>query len=204
MIKAVLFDFGGVLSASGTKGFIARTIGALYDVPPEQLDIGEWHYKLRCGIGDEADFFAELNERYGKQVTREQYLAKSHAEFRPLLEVYGLAHRLRDAGIRTGILSNIFKMDAERLREEGLYDGFDPLILSYEEGRSKPDPELYAVALRKAGVTADELLFVDDQDKCLPPAAAMGIHTIQAITPEQTVADVVRVIYEQNGIDLTV
>lgn len=202
MIKAVLFDFGGVLSASGQRGFIAQTIGALYDVPPESLDIGEWHHRLRTGRGDEHEFFDALNEQYGKQITREQYLAKSQAALRPIPEVYALARTLRERGIVTGILSNIFRMDAERLREAGMYDGFDPVILSFEEGYSKPDPELYQIALRKTHTQPAELLFVDDQDKCLPPAHALGIHTVQSVSPGQTIADIKRLFRAENGIDL--
>ena len=39
---------------------------------------------------------------------------------------------------------------------------FDTWILSYEVGVMKPDPEIFRIALLKAGVGADETIFIDD------------------------------------------
>jgi epoxide hydrolase-like predicted phosphatase len=202
MIKAVLFDFGGVLTESGKKGFIDHTISTLYQLRPGELDMGEWHYKLRRGLGDDEALFAELNERFGKQVTKTMFLQMTQSSFIPSQEVYDVAQSLRDAGIQTGILSNIFRMNAEELRRGGWYDGFDPLILSCAEGYAKPDHEIYDIAIQKTGVAANEILFIDDQDKCIPPAQELGIHTVCAVSPGQIVADIKALIRKHNGIDL--
>ncbi|MET1033492.1 MAG: HAD-IA family hydrolase, partial [Candidatus Saccharimonadales bacterium] len=178
MIKAVLFDFGGVLTESGKKGFVDSTIAELYDQMPGTFDIGEWHYKLRRGKGDDDAFFADLNQRFGKHVTKALFLDKTQTSFIPSQEVYDLAKQLREAGIKTGILSNIFRMNARALQEQGWYDGFEPLILSCDEGYAKPDPEIYEIAIQKTGVAAEEILFVDDQDKCMPPAQDRGFYTL--------------------------
>jgi epoxide hydrolase-like predicted phosphatase len=202
MIKVVLFDFGGVLTGSGKKGFIGQTIADLYGVDPATLDISNMHYMLRRGRGDEDTFFEELNNRYGKQVTKEMFVEKAQAEFEPTKEVYELAEAMRTHGIRTGILSNIFAMNARVLRKQGWYDGFDPIILSCEEGCAKPEDEFYGIAIERVGVKPEEILFIDDQDKCMPPAKAAGMHTLIATSPEQVIGDAKKIIKELNGVDL--
>ncbi|MET1033596.1 MAG: HAD family phosphatase [Candidatus Saccharimonadales bacterium] len=204
MIAVVLFDFGGVLTESGKKGFIGETIAGLYGISPESVDISDLHGDLRRGKTGEETFFRKLNERYGSkiQITQKMFLDKVHEAFAPSPKVYDLAKRLREHGIQTAILSNIFDMNAQLLREQGWYDGFDPLILSCDEGFAKPDPEIYATTIKRLGVHPEEILFIDDQEKCLPPAEDLGMHTIRAVSAEQIVADTEVLIRNLNGITL--
>lgn len=202
MIKVVLFDFGGVLTESGKTGFVTESLAAVYGVRPEDLDVRQDHYLLRRGKGDVQALFDRLNKQFGKQVTKEIFLDKVHGMFVPSSEVYDLAARLREHGIRTGILSNIFSMNADVLREQGRYDGFDPVILSCDEGYAKPDPELYEIAIKKLGVQPEEILFVDDQEKCMGPARDFGMKTLIAEDPGQIVHDVTKIVEQQNGIAL--
>jgi epoxide hydrolase-like predicted phosphatase len=202
MIKAVLFDFGGVLTEGGKKGFIAQTIAELLGLDPKQLDIGDLHYMFRRGQGTEEEFFAELNRRYDSRVTKEAFLRRAHAFTVPSQEVYALAETVRTHGIKTGILSNVFAISAEKLRQEGRYEGFDPVILSCEEGCAKPEEKLYRTAIARLGIQPEEILFIDDQDKCIPPAQKLGMHTILAVSPQQIVADTKALIRKLNHIDI--
>jgi epoxide hydrolase-like predicted phosphatase len=202
MIKAVLFDFGGVLSEGGKKGFIAQTIAELYGVDPAIVDIGDLHHMMRRGQGTEKLFFEELNTRYHGRVTKEMFLDKAHGYTVPSEEVYTLAEQLRSKGIKTGILSNVFAMSAERLRQEGRYDGFEPLVLSCYEGSAKPEEAFYHTAIEQTGVRPEEILFIDDQEKCIPPAQKLGMHTILAVSPQQIVDDTKALIRQLNGTEL--
>jgi putative hydrolase of the HAD superfamily len=56
---------------------------------------------------------------------------------------------------------------------------FDDLILSYELGFCKPEPEIYHEALRRGGVTANQCLFIDDLAENVRGAEAIGMRTIQ-------------------------
>lgn len=199
MIKAVLFDFGGVLTESGKSGFVRQTVASLYDRPAEEIDIADLHYQLRHGHITSDQFFTTLNKRYGGHVTEADFLKAAHTMLVRSAAVYDLAAELRKQGIKTGILSNIFAMNAEALRKEGLYDGFDPVILSCEEGFAKPEHAFYEVAIKRLGVKPQEILFIDDQPKCLPPAQKLGIQVLLARSPRQIVADTRALIRAQNN-----
>jgi epoxide hydrolase-like predicted phosphatase len=204
MIKVVLFDFGGVLTETGKRGFITGIIADIFGVPPETIDISDLHADLRRGKMQEAEFFDAINHRYGtaqKQLTKQDFVARTEiVTLSP--GVIGLAGQLRDSGIRTGILSNVFAVNARRLEARGYYDGFDPIILSCDAGFAKPDKEIYDFAIQKLGVLPHEILFIDDQEKCTTAAAAIGMHVVVAESPEQIVRDIKKVLKEQNGLNL--
>jgi putative hydrolase of the HAD superfamily len=202
MIKAVLFDFGGVLTESGKAGFVRQALADLYEVSMQDIQIDNLQYEWRKHVTDEDLVFASLNRKYGKQVTPEQFYQHLNSEVKPTPAVYDLAQRLRAKGIKTGILSNVFTTSAEQLRKKGFYRDFEPIVLSCEEGYAKPDKELYQIAIKKSGVQANEILFVDDQEKCRPPAEELGMHFILATSPQQIVADIEVFIRQQNDTEL--
>lgn len=199
MIKAVLFDYGGVLSPGGKsfRGSVAKVL----EVRPEEVMTNELGNKLWAGEIDPDQFFIELSRLHGKTITTEEFLDTSGILDRNN-QVYGLVNKLRKQGIKTGILSNMYGSSADLLRAGGYYDGFEPIVLSYQEKLSKPDPAFYQIAIDKLGLPAHEILFIDDQERFLAPARQMGMHTIRAVSEDQIVADARALIKQQNGIEL--
>lgn len=201
MIKAVLFDFGGVLAENGRRGFVTGLIAELYGQPVEKVDLSRLKPSLRNGPRQEREFFEALNMRYGRVVTPEQYVQKTQSLCQQSGEVYELAARLRNHGIQTGIVSNVFGPNARELRRLGCYDNFDPVILSSIAGVMKPDPRIYQLALQKLNVSAHEVLFIDDQDFCLEGASRAGMRVLKADSPAQIVADTQK-LFAQEGLQL--
>lgn len=204
MINAVLFDFGGVLSVGGQAGSVQKVLAEIYGIDEGDIRLDDLHAQLRIGALSTDDFFAELNRRHGadRQATLEKFI-QSEQLFERDETVYAFAARLRKAGLRTGILSNVYAMSAELLRERGFYDGFDPVILSCEEHHAKPEPEIYQTALQALGLEPHKVLFIDDQPKCMPPAQALGFHTVLATSPEQIVRDATTILMHENpGLEL--
>jgi epoxide hydrolase-like predicted phosphatase len=199
MIKAVLFDYGGVLTAAGGKGSVQKIVSKHHKVDIENVDIEDLIDPLRRGKISGTEFFAKLAERYHSNdpLSEEQFF-EMHDLTKKSALVYELAENLRKHGIKTGILSNIFQFNADLLRKAGLYDGFDPLILSCEVKTAKPDIEIYELAVRELGVKPDEIIFVDDQEKCWPSAQRLGMKIVKAVSPEQIVHDV-KALIRQDG-----
>lgn len=203
MIKAVLFDFGGVLTESGKKGFVSQALADAYGVTIDEIQLSKLQYQWRKNMTDEEEVMDVLNKRFNKKVSVKEFYEHLHGETLRSEEVYSMADQLRAAGIKTGILSNVFTTSAELLREQGFYDGFDPIVLSCEEGYAKPDEELYQIAIQKTGVKADEIVFIDDQEKCRPPAEKLGMHFVMAVSPQQIVDDTLALISKINSVDFS-
>ncbi|HSX29809.1 MAG TPA: HAD family phosphatase [Candidatus Saccharimonadales bacterium] len=203
MIKAVLFDFGGVLSEAGARGTVRNWLGKVYGLDLDVQKAEDVFYRMWRGQISDDDFLAEMSRRYPEVpvVTKADFM-KHMQQFHRCRPVYALAEQLRAYGIKTGILSNVFGMGAEPLRAGGFYDDFDPVVLSSDTGLAKPDPAFYQLAMSKLGCAPQEILFIDDQQYALDPAVAMGMYTILAISPEQIVTDTKKLIKAQNGLNL--
>jgi putative hydrolase of the HAD superfamily len=84
------------------------------------------------------------------------------ASYRLHPDVIPTVDRLRDAGISLGVISN-FEEWLDRLLETlGVTDYFPVRVISGVEGVEKPDPEIFRIALDRAGVTAEESVYVGD------------------------------------------
>ena len=68
---------------------------------------------------------------------------------------------------------------------------FDEYILSYEVGAMKPHPRIYEDALAKAGVEANECVFIDDIEVNIETAQKLGIDIIH-MTPHTDLEAVLR------------
>jgi HAD superfamily hydrolase (TIGR01509 family) len=84
---------------------------------------------------------------------------------------------LRSRGIGTAVVSNCDHGTRPVVERLGLHDEADAVVLSFEVGVAKPEPEIYRFALDALGADAQESLFVDDQAQYCDGAAALGIGT---------------------------
>jgi putative hydrolase of the HAD superfamily len=91
-------------------------------------------------------------------------------------DVVPMLRRLRDAGLRLGIISN-FEEWLERLLDQlGVRQYFDVRVISGVEGMEKPDPRIFELAMSRAGVDAASSVYVGDSPKFdVEPAAALGM-----------------------------
>jgi len=80
---------------------------------------------------------------------------------------------------KTGMLTNIPKGNlARRFTSAELARYFDVTIASGEIGAAKPDPEAYETVAERLGVQPDECIFVDDRQRYLDGAQAVGMQTV--------------------------
>ena len=104
--------------------------------------------------------------------------------------VLAIAERLRHAGHQTGILSNIIRPHADMLRDRGIYQSFNPIILSCDVGTRKPEQKIFQIAAEEAQTTFGQILFIDDLQENVAAARALGIDSIQYTTSDKLTNDV--------------
>lgn len=201
MIKAVLFDFGGVLTEGGKAGGIQQQIAKLCGRRPDDIDVDDLHGQFLRGQIAQAEYFDEINRRYpcANPITADSFTASSGI-YERCQPVYLLAEQLRQKGITTGILSNMYPTSAAKLRAEGFYDGFDPVVVSGDEHMAKPNPEFFKLALTKLNLPGNEVLFIDDQERFRQPSEDLGMHFIVAVSPDQIVSDTKALLLKENNL----
>ena len=87
--------------------------------------------------------------------------------------------RLSGDGVVIGLVSNFEAWLEELLADLGVRDAFGVRVISGIEGIEKPDSRIYELALERAGVAADESVFVGDNPEfdVIPPAE-LGMFTV--------------------------
>jgi putative hydrolase of the HAD superfamily len=94
-------------------------------------------------------------------------------DVRPVLRVLG------GSGTTLGIVSNFEVWLEELLGVLGVRDAFGVRVISGEVGMEKPDPRIYALALERAGVRAQDAAFVGDNPVFdVHPPAALGMFPV--------------------------
>lgn len=77
---------------------------------------------------------------------------------------------------RLGIIANQSSSIRELLKEWGIESYFQLIILSEEVGLSKPDTTIFTLALQKANIPADRVVYVGDRyDNDILPAKSLGM-----------------------------
>ena len=91
-----------------------------------------------------------------------------------------LLKTLHEKGHKVGLITNTFSDERDMILASPLFPLFDAAMISYEQGISKPDPEIYRRAMQALDVTAEECLYVGDGGSHeLDGARSLGMQAIQ-------------------------
>lgn len=191
MIRAVLFDFGGVLTTSPFEAFAHYE--ADHQLPPGFIrslnatnpDRNAWARLERNELT--FDEFAELYEAEarsaGFELDARKVLSLLTGELRP--EMVEAVRRCRER-LCTACLTNNFVLDREvRAEIAEVLELFDLVLESSQAGVRKPDRRFYELACRGLGISPDQAVFLDDLGVNLKPAREMGMTTIKVVSPGQ-------------------
>ena len=84
------------------------------------------------------------------------------------------------------LLSNTNEIHFEYIEENfPILAQIEERLLSYQVGYMKPDPQIFQLAIEKAGVAPGEILFADDRIENVEGARAAGIQAIQFKSEKQ-------------------
>jgi putative hydrolase of the HAD superfamily len=203
VIKAVVSDFGGVITLPLTEAFrrAHEDLGIPLDALARAMALSASRspepplWTLERGQLSEPDFIAGLQDALGEvlghPVDLDGYGARLMGELQPnepLLERY---RALRDDhGVRLAILTNNVKEWHEAWRTRLKVDElFELVVDSAFEGMRKPEPEIYALTLERLGLPGEACVFIDDLDVNLPPAREAGMHAIHFRDTDQVLAE---------------
>jgi len=157
MIKAIFFDFGGVLVEDKYTAIVEPL---KKNLSPEKLAefLRLEDEAARGKIGEEflakAGEISRTNDLKNFVWLDEQY---SH----PNKQVLDLIKKLKK-GHKVAMLSNNFSFWAEKLRQQEWMKVFDLVVISAEVGMVKPEKEIYLLAAEKIGCQPQECVFVDN------------------------------------------
>jgi putative hydrolase of the HAD superfamily len=192
-IKAIFFDMGGTLQTftydrtlrlEATPGLqrILKDAGINLHLSDEEL----YEHVSKGMVGNHArrletneewpsfrvwkefilkDF--KIDERKLESIAEELmlYLETRYYSRKLRPEVPVVLKQLKAMGMKIGLISNVVSLGQVKvnLKEYGIEKYFNPIVLSSEYGRRKPDPAIFHYAARLAKVPTSECLYVGDR-----------------------------------------
>ena len=178
MIKAVLFDFGGVLANEGFKeGFYA--IAQKNNLPYEPFlscvadMVLETGYVL--GNCDETVFWKAARSACGFTGSNDELRKEILSRFVLRNPVLDFAASLRPEGFVTGILSDQTNWLEELNDKKHFYDLFDYVFNSYRLKMSKREETIFSFVCQIVGFKPYEVFFIDDTPDVVERAARVGL-----------------------------
>jgi putative hydrolase of the HAD superfamily len=198
-LRAVVSDFGGVLTAPLLQGFalVQEDTG----VPPEAFGealarAGEPNplFALEVGAITEADFIAtlerELEPILGRPVDLHGFAQRYMGTLAANDELFAYYRRLHARGVRLAVCTNNVREWEPLWREKLPIDEiFETVVDSAFVGVRKPDPAIYGIVLERLGLAAGECAFVDDIAINVRAAAELGFAGVRFESTGQVIAE---------------
>lgn len=180
-IKAVFFDFGGVIQRTefqAPRQQLAQRFGMEYDdidnivfnsPTAKQATVGE------LAVEKHWDAVAKR-----LKVSRNEIAAVESEFFAGDVIDHSIVEYLRSLRPRykTGLISNAWSDMRGYLVRQKLDEVFDTLIISAEVGVAKPEAKIYLLALEQAQVEPEAAVFVDDVPANIEACEALGMQGI--------------------------
>jgi putative hydrolase of the HAD superfamily len=197
-LQAVIFDYGEVISGP-PDAQAHRNLLTLSGVEEESFEKAYWVHRL--------DYDADIlnSQTYWQTVARDSGARFTAKQIGQLIEqdaimwmnlnpaMLAWIPKLKQAGFRLGILSNMPAGVLEYMRPRFPWLAqFDQLTWSCDLGVVKPDPAIYLHTVKKLAVSPDRALFIDNLEKNIAGAEAVGLHAALFENLEQLQSDLRR------------
>ena len=196
--KAIIWDFGGVITSSPFEAFnnfeeanglpkdIIRTINS------ENPDMNAWaQFESNSITIDEFnDLFLKEAKAKGFDIKGRDIIKLLKGSIRE--NMVSFLRELK-SDFKLGCITNNVKSSSEENTDNETEEAmsiFDHVIESSIVGIRKPNPEIYMMSCDALNVSPDQCIYLDDLGINLKPARELGMTTIKVIQPEDAIQEV--------------
>jgi putative hydrolase of the HAD superfamily len=181
MIKAVVFDFGGVLAEEGFREGL-KEIGRKNGLNPDSFFIvaSELVYQTGYinGMSDESDYWRAVRKKTGISGDDEDLGEELLERFVLRTEMVRYVEKLKSSGFVVAILSDQTNWLDEINRETPFFHYFHYIFNSFHIGKNKRDATTFRDICLEMGLKPHEVLFIDDNKENIKRASGEGLKVI--------------------------
>lgn len=188
-IKAIIFDFGGVILNIDFN----KTCQAFNDIGVKDFadmyslkNANPLFQHLEEGKLSDEDFYITFRKLSNTDLTDEQikialnlllltYRREALNTLKAIRHKYKLFLLSNTNNIHLQAFTKLYK---EQIGKGSLDDYFDKAYYSHKTGYRKPAKEAYEMVLQENNLSASETMFIDDSIKNIEGARAVGLQTI--------------------------
>ena len=196
--KAIIWDFGGVITSSPFDAFneFEEVNGLPKDIiriiNSENPDMNAWAQfeSNSITIDQFDDLFLKEAKAKGFDIKGRDIIKLLKGSIRE--NMVSFLRELK-ADFKLGCITNNVKPSSEENTDNETKEAmsiFDHVIESSIVGIRKPNPEIYMMSCDALNVSPDQCIYLDDLGINLKPARELGMTTIKVIQPEDTIQEV--------------
>ena len=208
LVSAVLFDFGGVITASPFEAFARYE--AEVGVPTDSIrkinstnpNSNAWAKMERSEVtlNEFCELFEKEAQAFGLELSGERVLGCLSGDVRPQMV---RALEILKERVTIGCITNNMKSGhgsgMSRTADQAaiiadIMKMFEFVVESAKVGVRKPDPRIYEMACSELKVDPSDCAYLDDLGINCKPAAALGMTAIKVVSPEQALEDLENVV----------
>lgn len=180
MVKAIIFDFGGVFSIDDDIEEFWKNNAEKFNIDKDEankISLPIW-MEARIGKIDSNIFWTELGKLIKMPADEFKKYFVEYTGFRN--ELYNFVKDNLKGKYKLGILSSQIESWLEPILEEKKFrDIFDVIVTSYNSGFAKPDIRIYKEILEKLEVEGKDCIYIEDREKNLEPAKELDMRIIK-------------------------
>ncbi len=203
MLKAIFFDFGGVVTESPFEAFSSLEkerglpVNFIREINSTNPHENAWAQLERGEISPEQFdvIFANEASSRGHQISGKAVLQRVFTPIRgdmvELIQQYAAKFKLACLTNNFPITDSLIELMGNHRYEEwqSALKLFEYVIESAKLGVRKPETQFFSEACRITQVEPDEVIFLDDIGSNLKPAREMGMTTIKVTSSRQAIDD---------------
>ncbi len=180
-IKAIVFDYGGVIEGKPNPDFLlnmSRILDIDYEICKEVYLKNNYLFHVE-GLAFE-ELWKKLLVQFGRTEKEKEMIDFLRTEHNKDInqDLIDLIKILRKNGYKTGILSNNLTEVNQDIKNFGIDKFFDVILISEDIGYRKPDPKAFKILLEKLAIKPKELVFIDDNESSLSTAKEIGYYPL--------------------------
>ena len=191
-IKAVFFDLGGVILRTeyqAPREHLAGRLGVEYEDLERAVFEGESARKAFIGEITEEEHWASVARRLNREPSeadalRDEFFGGDVFDLNLVAFLRSLKSRYT-----TGLISNAWSGLRAYIVSQKFDDAFHAMTISAEVGVTKPEAQIYQLALEQAKVQAEAAVFVDDIIENVEGARKLGMSAIHFRDAESTLTE---------------
>jgi len=197
MIKAVVFDVGGVLCDWVTVvKTMAASIGADYQEFYDAFLLYSFDPKTGSDLGliGMDEFFAKLADHFSRPEKAKVWRQEFVPGFKRIEPTFELVKELKGK-YKLALLTNAKIGLWDEWQEGNLPQYFPVIVDSAEVQVLKPDEKIFRILLDRLKLPVAERLFIDDFPEYTAAAAKLGFPTVTFTDPEESVKLIRKTLY---------
>lgn len=190
MVRAIFFDFGGVIMRTeyqAPRQHLAERLNMEYEDLVRLVFESETSRKASVGAATADEHWAAVAKRLKRPASETQSIRDEFFGGDVLdLGLIQLIRALRGK-YKIGLISNAWDDLRGYISREKFDDAFDAMIISAEIGVVKPEAKIFQFALEQVKVPAGDALFVDDFAENIAGCEKIGMKGLHFTDPEKDI-----------------